>query len=160
MYVTERYLQSLIDGLERKSKLLDELTVYTEKQQEIVSQPEIDWDAFDKTIDDKDKLVNELITIDEGFQAVFDRIKDEVGSNKDKYKEYISKLQKLIALVTEKSTSLMALEQRTKAKVTTGFGVQRQKIRQSKNSSKVANSYYNNMNRMNFIDPQLMDTKK
>lgn len=158
--MTEKYLQSLIDGLNQKITILDELTEFTEKQQRIVGETSIDWDAFDKTIDEKDVLIQKLAVIDEGFQSVYNRVKDEVVANKDKYKEYILILKQQVQLVTEKSTSLMALEQRTKAKVSSGFGTQRQQIRTNKESSKVASSYYNTMNRMNYIDPQLMDWKK
>lgn len=158
--MTEKYLQSLIDGLNQKITILDKLSEFTEEQQRIVGEAAIDWEAFDRTIDDKDELLQKLATIDEGFQAVYDRIKGEVSANKDKYKEYILILKQQIQLVTEKSTSLMALEQRTKSKVSSGFGTQRQQIRSNKESSKVASSYYNTMNRMNYIDPQLMDWKK
>lgn len=158
--MTENYLKALIDGLNQKITIIDKLTEYTNMQQDIVGASDVDWDRFDQTIDDKDALVQKLLAADEGFQAIYDRIKDDVVANKDKYKQYISELQRLIGVVTEKSTSLMALEQRTKAKVTSGFGAQRQKVNRTKASSKVASSYYNNMNRMNYIDPQLMDTKK
>ena len=158
--MVEKYLQSLIDGLKQKNELMDKLIALSEEQQRIVGGNEVDWDTFDKTIDEKDVLIQKLGALDEGFQAVFDRIKADVDSNRAKYKDYIRELQGLIKIVTEKSTSLMALEQRTKARVTNGFGTQRQKLRQNKESSKVASSYYNNMNRMNYIDPQLMDTKK
>ena len=158
--MTEKYLQSLIDGLNQKITILDKLTEYTEEQQRIVGEVSIDWDAFDTTIDKKDELIQKLTVIDAGFQSVYDRVKDDVVANKDKYKEYILILKQQVQLVTEKSTSLMALEQRTKAKVSSGFGTQRQQIRSNKESSKVASSYYNTMNRMNYIDPQLMDWKK
>ena len=158
--MTEKYLQSLIDGLNQKITILDKLTEYTEEQQRIVGEVSIDWDAFDTTIDKKDELIQKLTVIDEGFQSVYNRVKDDVVANKDKYKEYILILKQQVQLVTEKSTSLMALEQRTKAKVSSGFGTQRQQIRSNKESSKVASSYYNTMNRMNYIDPQLMDWKK
>lgn len=158
--MAEKYLQSLIDGLKRKLDIMNELIVISENQQHIVSASDIDWEAFDRSIDEKDVLIQQLEKLDEGFQVLFDRIKAEVNANRDKYKTYILELQGLIKQVTEKSTSLMALEQRTKAKVTSGFGTQRQRLKQNKESSKVVNSYYNSMNRMNYIDPQLMDTKK
>ena len=158
--MTEKYLQSLIDGLNQKITILDKLAEYTEEQQRIVGEVSIDWDAFDKTIDDKDELIQKLNVIDEGFRTVYDRVKKDVVSNKDKYKDYILILKQQVQLVTEKSTSLMALEQRTKAKVSSGLGTQRQQIRTNKESSKVASNYYNTMNRMNYIDPQLMDWKK
>ena len=119
--MTEKYLQSLIDGLNQKITILDKLTEYTEEQQRIVGEVSIDWDAFDTTIDKKDELIQKLTVIDEGFQSVYDRVKDDVVANKDKYKEYILILKQQVQLVTEKSTSLMALEQRTKAKVSSGF---------------------------------------
>ena len=158
--MTEQYLQSLVDGLDIKCKLLDELTEYTNKQQQIVAEPNIDWEEFDRTVDKKAELIEKLDQNDNGFQAVFDRIKDEVKLNKEKYKSYIEKLQSGILRATEKSTALLALEQRTKAKVEQSFSREKSRIQQSRSKSKAVNNYYNNMNRINFIDPQLMDQKK
>ena len=158
--MTEQYLRALIDGLRQKEEILDKLTEDTEKQFRIVSDEKIDWEAFDSIIDDKASLIDKLNVIDEGFQAVFDRIKDEVKANQEKYRDHIAQLQYGIQCVTEKSTSLMALEERTRAKVSSTFGRERKQIVQTRSKNRVANSYYNNMNRMNYIDPQLMDKKK
>ena len=156
----QQYLQAMIDGLKKKEDILDVLTDLTKKQQEIVSADSPDWDAFDKTVDEKSTLIEELDKLDVGFSAVFDRIKNQIEPDREEYKEYIRTLQDRIRIVTDKSNSLMALEERTRVKVTEGFKMQRQTIKQQKVSSKAVTNYYNSMNRMNFVDPQLMDQKK
>ena len=156
----QQYLQAMIDGLEQKKTILDKLISLTKAQQALVDAAKIDWDSFDKIVDDKAELIDTLSKADDGFTAVFERIKPELEANKKQYADYIEKLKKGIGEVTEKSTSLMALEQRTKAKVENTFFNEKQKVQKNKVSSKVASSYYANMNRINYIDPQLMDKKK
>ena len=156
----EQYLNSLIEGLKAKDNMLDELTALTEKQQTIVSEDKIDWDAFDAIVDEKSDIIEKLNQNDEGFTAVFDRIKDDLKSQMGKYSLYIEQIKSGIANVTNKSTSLMALEQRTKARVENAFKRQKKEYNNSKTSSRVATNYYNAMNKMNFVDPQLMDSKK
>ena len=156
----EQYLNSLMEGLKAKENMLDELTALTEKQQAIVSEDKIDWDAFDAIVDEKSDIIEKLNQNDEGFTAVFDRIKDDLKSQMGKYSSYIDQIKSGIANVTNKSTSLMALEQRTKTKVENAFKRQKKEYNNSKTSSRVATNYYNAMNKMNFVDPQLMDSKK
>ena len=156
----EQYLNSLIEGLKAKENMLDELTALTEKQQDIVSGEKIDWDAFDAIVDEKSDIIEKLNQNDEGFTAVFDRIKDDLKSQMGKYSSYIEQIKSGIANVTNKSTSLMALEQRTKTRVENAFKRQKKEYNNSKTSSRVATNYYNAMNKMNFVDPQLMDSKK
>ena len=156
----EQYLNSLIEGLKAKENMLDELTALTEKQQTIVSGEKIDWDAFDAIVDEKSDIIEKLNQNDEGFTAVFDRIKDDLKSQMGKYSSYIEQIKSGIANVTNKSTSLMALEQRTKTRVENAFKRQKKEYNNSKTSSRVATNYYNAMNKMNFVDPQLMDSKK
>ena len=156
----EQYLNSLIEGLKAKENMLDELTALTEKQQTIVSEEKIDWDEFDALVDEKSDIIEKLNQNDEGFTAVFDRIKDDLKSQMGKYSSYIDQIKSGIANVTNKSTSLMALEQRTKTRVENAFKRQKKEYNNSKTSSRVATNYYNAMNKMNFVDPQLMDSKK
>ncbi len=156
----EQYLNSLIEGLKAKENMLDELTKLTEKQQTVVSEDKIDWDAFDAIVDEKSDIIEKLNQNDEGFTAVFDRIKDDLKSQMGKYSSYIDQIKSGIANVTNKSTSLMALEQRTKTRVENAFKRQKKEYNNSKTSSRVATNYYNAMNKMNFVDPQLMDSKK
>lgn len=155
-----QYIEILEKSLHDKIAILDNLLELSEKQKDIVSKPEVNWDEFDKLVDDKGILIERLDLLDDGFESTYNRIKDELNANKDKYKESIQRMQKLISLSTEKSTSLMATESRNKNQVEKAFAAARQKINQSKVNSKVASNYYKAMSKVNFIDPQLMDKKK
>lgn len=156
----EQYINSLIDGLKKKSEMLDELIRLTQLQKETVTKEKTDWDAFDLIVDQKAEIIEKLSENDDGFSAVFDRIKEKLMQDKDKYNKEIGLLQSGIKEVTEKSTSLMAMEHRVKASIEGVLSSDRKSLTLNKNSSKAANNYYKNMNRINFVDPQLMDSKK
>lgn len=158
--MTSKYVDSLENSLKVKCDILDRLTALTNEQRDIASKDNVDWDEFDARVESKSSLIEELNKLDEGFEVVFSKVKTEINANKDAYKESIIRIQKLIKLVTEKSTGLMALETRTKALVEQSFAKEKKKLSGSKKNNKVAVGYYNNMNKINYIDPQLMDQKK
>ncbi len=156
----EEYLRALITSMDAKAECLQKLQEKTDAQTGILNSEEMDWDAFDALVDEKDVLIDELDRLDDGFQAVFERIKDELLEKKSDHKETIAKLQGQIRAVTEQSTSLMAAEHRNHELASAKFAATKRGIRQSRTTSKVAANYYANMNQINYIDPQLMDKKK
>ena len=158
--MTSKYMDSLEDGLKVKSQILDELYSLSVKQKELLQEDKIDWDEFDRLVDEKSVHVAKVNKLDEGFEIVFAKVKEEVIPNKALYKEQIEKMQLLIKEVTEKSTGLMALEQRNKKLVEDSFDGEKRRLASGRVTNKVASGYYNSMNKINYIDPQLMDQKK
>jgi hypothetical protein len=119
-----------------------------------------DWPAFDKMLDEKGELIDKLNKLDDGFNAVFERIKQELLENKEMYKPEIEKLKEQIREVTDMSTSLQAAEEKNRDLVTRRINESRRQIKQNRTTARAAGRYYNAMNKLNFIDPQLMDSKK
>ncbi|HOO78791.1 MAG TPA: flagellar export chaperone FlgN [Lachnospiraceae bacterium] len=158
--MTKQYMQMLVDGLKQKKEVLQELQKKTSRQTAIIADENADWEEFDQLVDLKSALIEKLTGLDDGFESVFARVKDDLDCHRSEYKEQIKLLQKLIAEVTELSTGLMACEEHNKELVTKKFAEEKDKIRQGRVSSKVATNYYKSMNRVNYIDPQLMDRKK
>lgn len=156
----EQYLQMLSDSLTKKSKLLDELSEKTKEQERLIAENAVDWDAFDHLVEEKGTLIAEVQKLEEGFDALYGRIREGLSENRSKYRQQISGLQQQIMTVTEKSTSLMAMEERNKAQITMKFSQEKDKIKQGRVSTRVATNYYRNMSKINYIDPQLMDRKK
>lgn len=156
----EQYLQMLADSLKKKSKLLSSLIQESDHQAEIVKSEEVDWELFDASVQKKGELIDELNKLDDGFETMYQRIKSGLETERQKYKTQIQEMQKLIADVTEKSSKLMATEERNKVLVSNRFSEEKKKLKQQRMNSKAASSYYTSMNRMNYIDPQLMDQKK
>lgn len=157
--MTTNYLKVLQESLLKKKDILESILLASEKQRDIVSADNIDWEAFDRSIDAKGLLIENLGKLDDGFQNIYDRVKEELADNKDKYKDEIVAMQDLIRKVTELGTQVETLELRNKALIEKRFAEEHKQIKQSKIGSKVAMEYYQKMNKLNVVDPQLMDRK-
>ena len=156
----EQYLDAMIQSMDEKSDCLKKLLEMTAQQEQAISGENIDWDTFDRLIDEKETVIDRLGELDDGFQAVFDKIRDELEGRKALYKDRISKLQGQIRQVTDQSNALITAEQRNKTLMENATSIERKRIRQTKTNARLASNYYNSMNRINMIDPQLMDKKK
>ena len=148
--------ESLIKKIDIMSKIEEE----NEKQKEILSDPDnVDETAFDGTVDKKGELIDKLISLDDGFQTLFDRVKEEVNANKDQYADQIRRMQDLIRDITARSASIEAAEHRNKRLAERYFDTARHKMNTSKQSSAVAFNYYRTMNNFKEIPPQFLDKK-
>ncbi len=157
--MTTNYLKVLQGSLLKKKEILESVLVASEKQREIISAEVVDWNAFDRSIDAKGVLIDNLIQLDDGFQNVYDRVRQELAVNRERYKVEISMMQDLIRNVTELGVQVESLELRNKVLIEKRFADEHRKIKQSKVGSKVAMEYYQKMNKLNVVDPQLMDRK-
>ena len=156
----EQYLDAMIQSMDEKSDCLKQLLDMTAQQEQAISGENKDWDTFDRLIDAKEVVIDRLGELDDGFQAVFDKIRDELEGKKAQYKDRIAKLQEQIRQVTDQSNALITAEQRNKTIMENATSTERKRIRQTKTNARLASNYYNSMNRINMIDPQLMDKKK
>ena len=155
----KQYIRMMLESLQKKEAVVESLLSGSEKQKEVLSAKEVDWDAFDALTVEKGKLIEELLQLDEGFESLFERVKGPLTQNKDMYKTEIGFMQATIRTLTDKSAELETLEQRNKKLVETRMAESRQVIKQSKMGSQAAMQYYQRMNRINTVDPQLMDKK-
>lgn len=156
----EQYLQMLDQSLDQKKKMLDQLIDMTNAQKTLLEQESVPWDEFDGLVDKKAELIDRLDKMDDGFESVYSRIQDELDQNREQYKDEIVSIQKKIQAVTNASASLMAAEQKNRTLVETTMYEEKKKLSQNKVTSKAATNYYRSMNKVNYIDPQLMDKKK
>lgn len=158
--MTEQYLDILVDSLHRKIELLDKITVLNRQQSEAINAEPANFEDFDRLVDEKDGLLQVLITLDEGFELTYEHIKEELPANQEKYSGYITQLQSLITEVMEKSTSAQAQEARNKQAVEDAFRKERKNLGQGRKSSRAAMDYYRSASKNNVIPPQFMDKKK
>ena len=156
----DNYLSVLEDSLKKKLQILDELTDYTTQQQELLKVEELDYEAFDRLVDQKDPLIQRIMELDQGFETVYDRIKEQLLGNKEQYAAQIRALQSLIGELTDKSVKLQTMEQRNKSAVEQQFRKSREKIRQGRQNKQAALNYSKNMNNSNYVPPQFLDDKK
>lgn len=155
----KQYIQMMLESLQKKEAVLQSLLEKSAEQKDVLSAENVDWDAFDVLTVDKGNLIDTLLKLDEGFEGLFERVKEPLTMKKELYKTEIGFMQATIRSLTDKSAELEALEQRNKKLVETKLTESRQAIKQSKIGSQAAMQYYQRMNKINTIDPQLMDKK-
>lgn len=155
----ENYLQIMMESLVKKREILTELVVLNDEQEKIVSKQEFDEADFNKNVADKAELIDELDKLDDGFNSLFERVKEQLNADRSSYAVQIKTMQELIRDVTELAAKVEAKEQRNKALVENTFASMRKQISNARRSTQMANTYYKSMNKLNY-EPQFMDKKK
>ena len=154
------YLPIMIQSLKKKEQVLDAIIKINLRQKEELENPSLDPDDFDKTIAEKAELIESLETLDNGFEELFGRVRDELNDNRDAYREEIAEMQKYIRRLTEKSADIQTQEARNKDLMQQKFATVRKQVKEVRKSQKVVNQYYKNMMQTNYVEPQFTDKKK
>lgn len=147
----KNYLQMLIDGLNKKKRVLEDIQKLVQHQAVLLDDDKVDQIAFDNSMARKSDLISELNKLNDGFENVYDRVRDELLINKDMYKEDIKKLQELISAVSEKSILIETMEERNMKKAEDFFKLRHREIKSVKQSNAVANSYFQNMSGQAYV---------
>ena len=74
--MTTNYLQMMIDSLNKKKGILIRIIELNEEQNQILSEETLNGDAFDDNMKAKGSCIDELDLLDEGFQSLFNRVRD------------------------------------------------------------------------------------
>lgn len=152
--------QILLQSLEKKAQLLDKMIRQNSVQEGILKEEELDMDAFDEAINIQGSYVDELDRLDQGFEAVYDRVREELLQDKNRYRTEIARMKELIQQITDKIVTLNAGNMRNKVLAENQFNKKRASIGSGASKNKVARNYYNNMNNLNYVSPQFYDNKK
>ena len=154
------YITILIESLEKKIRILDEIILVDQEQREGLEDPNLDPDDFDKIVEKKSDYIEQLDQLDSGFEELFARVRDELNENRETYKEQIHTMQDLIRKITDKSLMIQKQEAQNKELMQQKFAAVRSQAREVRKSQKIVNQYYKNMMKTNYVDPQFMDNKK
>ncbi len=158
--MTGNYLTLLEESLQNKLQVMEEVQQYNQRQQELFQSEEADIDRFDEYVEEKGKLIEKLNALDNGFEALYAQVAEELKGNREKYKDQIKRLQELVTKVMDSSVAIQAQEARNKKLVEDFFRKEREGIRAGRKSSKAAYDYYKSMNRSSVVLPQFLDSKK
>lgn len=156
----ENYLSILEESLKKKIDVLKRIQASNEVQTGILKQEPVDLEAFDKIVDEKDLYIEELNSLDEGFESLYEKVRQELDGNRSKFADQIKRMQGLITDITDRSVAIQAQEARNKALVEKCFKMERQNLGQSRKNSKAAYGYYQNMSNKNVPQSHFMDQKK
>ncbi|MBR3602019.1 MAG: flagellar protein FliT [Lachnospiraceae bacterium] len=154
------YLQILQDSLVKKLELLDEIEKKSLEQSDMIKEPNVDLALVDFNMDEKAKLIDDVLALDDGFESIYEKIREQLIANKEQFKPQINALQNLIEKVTEKSASIQVIEARNKAQMEVVFASQKREVQSRRNAMSVAKDYYQTMNKVKHVSPQFLDQKK
>ena len=158
--IEQNYLQLLIQSLEKKITVLDHIVQLNDQQKNLLLQEEVDLDEWNGIIEEKAKSIDQINFLDEGFEEVYNRVKDMLSSRREEFQSEIRILQGLIGKITDRSVQVQTGEQRNKELAQLQFGRIKKKMRTVRQTSQAVQSYSNSMKKLNFVDAQFLDKKK
>lgn len=157
----KEYVKMLEESLLKKVELLKQLQGLNQEQREILEDYETTPEELDDNIDRKSQVIDRLDKMDEGFQNIYDKIKDDLVANKEAYADEIKHMQELITQITDLSADVQAKELQNKDIATARFTHIRGQIRETKHGQKAVASYYASMmNNTGYEGSQFWDQKK
>ena len=86
----------MIESLWRKKNVLTDILKLSEEQSLLLDDPNLEPDTFEKNVNRKAALIEKLEQLDTGFESLYDKVKEELESNRDIHKEQIRQMQELI----------------------------------------------------------------
>lgn len=154
-----RYLKILDESLDKKLALLKEIEDLS-LSQSVMIEDGAAFEDIDANMDDKAVLIDRINKLDEGFQAMYDNIKENLEAQKKEYEDEIELIKKKISEVMSCSTQIQAIEARNKTAMEQRFAKAHKDIRSRTVHASQVQDYYKVANRLNAITPQFMDKKK
>ncbi len=155
------YVIMLRESLEKKADILRVLQIRNKEQTAILQDPNTTPEDLEKNMNMKSELIDRIIMLDEGFEQMFNRVKDIIEADRETYADEIKLMQDLIRRVTELAADVEASEYKNREYAKTRFANIKKDIREVKKSNDVVTSYYRNMMSHNKIeDPAFLDKKK
>ena len=148
-----------IYSLRKKLEILDKIMTCQKEESDMLKGGSMDRDVFDRSMTEKVELAESIDSLDDGFEKVYDRIREEMIAHKEGYVNQIRALQNMISEISEKNVLIQAEENRIRLEVENYAKRESAALRQRRDNGKAARSYYNNMKKLNYVGSQFMDKK-
>lgn len=139
------YVNMMVDVLRRKERILTSLFDLTKEQEVLLREEELDADRFNGILNEKGTLIEELNEIDDGFDALFKKVEQEITAHREMYRDKIKEMQTRITTVSELGIQIQALESQNSERLKIYLAGQKKQIREFHMKNKTASNYFQNM---------------
>ena len=139
------YIGMMSDALRKKKTVLTSLYEQTREQERMLAADSMDVDRFEELIEEKGRGIEELNQIDDGFDALFRKLEQELMSNQAAYRTEIAQIKELIQDVTMLGTQIQTVERRNHDRFQKYIANEREKLRIANKSQQTAKTYASNM---------------
>ena len=158
--MNQTYIEIMIQSLRRKMQVLDQIAEINIRQEAVLRDNQTAIEEFDKTVEEKAVLIEQMQQLDSGFEKLYARVEEELKGKKEDHAEAIKTMKNCIRGITDKSMEIQTQEARNKELMIQRFAYVKETAKSLRKNSKVASQYYKNMMNLNYVDPQFMDNKK
>lgn len=159
--MNENYVDIMLQSLKKKVTVLNQIIELNRQQKILLDDPNLPPESLEQNLSDKDQMIRKLNELDEGFEELYNRVKDELQAQRAQYVSQISQMQDLIKEITEKSAMIQTQELRNKEKAMQKFSGIREQVKGVRNSQKVVKQYYQNMMKQNsYTGTSVVDNRK
>ena len=102
-------------------------------------------DEFDGLLDEEGKQIGMLNMIDDGFENVYSRVREELMANPEEYQEILREIQTLISEDVELGATLEALERKNKEAIEAFIQKKKEEVRTYRSNKNSSKNYTKNM---------------
>lgn len=152
----QNYLHIMEESLQKKDALLDKITDVCERQEVLLKEDSFSLEEFDKLMETKGKLAEELSRLDDGFESLYAKVREQLQGDRQQYRNEIRHMQALIRSITDKSNHIQAMEERNRQGMEMQLQRERTRLQKNRQASAAAYNYYKNMSGERI---SVMDTK-
>ncbi len=152
----QNYLHIMEESLQKKDALLDKITDVCERQEVLLKEDSFSLEEFDKLMETKGKLAEELNRLDDGFESLYEKIREQLQGDRQQYRNEIRHMQALIRSITDKSNHIQTMEERNRQGMEMQLRKERTRLQKNRQASAAAYNYYKNMSGERI---SVMDTK-
>ena len=140
------YVSMMTDSLQKKKDILTVLYEQTKEQETLLlADGQMDVDRFEELLEEKGKGIDELNSLDNGFDNLFKKLGQELTINRGAYEKEILHMKGLIGDITELSTGITVLEKRNHDRFAGYIADERKRFREASKSQQTAASYAQSM---------------
>ena len=87
------YVSMMTDSLQKKKDILTDLYEQTKEQENLLSDGKMDVDRFEALIEEKGRGIDELNSLDNGFDSLFKKLGQELTVNRGAYEKEIIRMK-------------------------------------------------------------------
>ena len=154
------YINVLVTSLRKKFSLLEEIMKLISQEEKILKKPEVSLEELEALQNQKGELLESLELADDGFEKVYQRVKDEFEAQKKNYESEIKEMQLLIKKITDLTVKVQAQEIRNKQLVELFFQQKKQEVRAYQTNKRTASQYHQHMANRGGGQSFFMDNKR
>lgn len=141
----QNYIHLLLQTLEKQEATLQEVLQVTKEQSSIADAPEFQEQLLEKSLNQKEVLIAKLNELDDGFAAVYGRVRGIIREHPTMYRDELEQMQTYIKRCTDIGVEIKVLEERNKDKLAQCFAQKHKQYGVRQTAATVASKYHRTM---------------